>query len=104
VIEKRNLEIKEAEHKANQAVIVQDTEKTITNALKVEKKHLESSLRENTELKEIYRTKNEELQQKYEEIFKECEHFKRQIVGIDELRKDRDERLEQLRKEIEELT
>jgi hypothetical protein len=66
----------------------------LVNALKVEKKHLESTLRENTELKDAFRDKNESLQVKFEEIYKECEHYKRQIVGIDELRKDRDERLE----------
>jgi hypothetical protein len=49
----------------------------VTNALKVEKKHLESTLKENTELKDAYRIKNEELQVKYEAIFKECEHYKR---------------------------
>ena len=103
-IEKRNIDIKEAEYRANQATIVQDTEKMLVAALKVEKKHLESSLKENTELKDAFRAKNEDLQIKYEEIFKECEHYKRQLVGIDELRKDRDERLEQLRKEIEDLT
>ena len=76
----------------------------LVNSLRVEKKHLESTLRETTELKDAFRAKNEDLQNKYEEIFKECEHYKRQLVGIDELRKDRDERLEQLRKEIDELT
>ena len=76
----------------------------LVNALRVEKKHLESTLKENVELKETFRAKNDELQLKYEEIFKECEHYKRQVVGIDELRKDRDERLGQLRKEIDDLT
>jgi predicted nuclease with TOPRIM domain len=76
----------------------------LVSSLRVEKKHLESTLRENIELKDAFRAKNEELQNKYEEIFKECEHYKRQLVGIDELRKDRDERLEQLRKEIDDLT
>lgn len=76
----------------------------LVNALKVEIKHLEATLKENVNLKESFRLQNEDLQQKYEEAFKQCEHFKRQIVGIDELRKDRDERLEQLRKEIDDLT
>jgi len=33
----------------------------LVNALRVEKKHLETTLRENIELKETFRTKNEEL-------------------------------------------
>jgi len=49
----------------------------LVNALRVEKKHLESTLKENVELKETFRAKNDELQLKYEEIFKECEHYKR---------------------------
>ncbi len=55
------MEIKAAEYKASQAIIVQDTEKMLVNALRVEKKHLETTLRENIELKETFRTKNEEL-------------------------------------------
>ena len=44
------------------------------------------------------------LQLKLEEVFKECELNKRQLIGIEELRKDRDSRISALRKEIEDIT
>ena len=40
----------------------------------------------------------------YENLFKEAQIFKRQVVGIDEVKKDRDARLASLRQEIDELT
>lgn len=45
-----------------------------------------------------------ELQARLEEVFKECEQNKRQLIGIEELRQDRDARIGSLRKEIDELT
>lgn len=44
------------------------------------------------------------MQGKYESLFKESESYKRQLVGIEELRKDRDNRIAALRSEIEGLT
>lgn len=40
----------------------------------------------------------------YENLFKEAQIFKRQVVGIDEVKKDRDTRISSLRQEIDELT
>lgn len=54
-------------------------------------------------MKDQYRAKNEELQTKFEEQFKQSEFFKRQIVGIDEIKLDRDTRIAALRKEIDAL-
>jgi len=39
----------------------------------------------------------------YETLFKEAQTFKRQIVGVDEIKKDRDERVKALRLEIDTL-
>ena len=69
-----------------------------------EKKHLEESLLENQTLKEQYRDKNNTLQLKLEQVFKECESNKRKLIGIEELRQDRDARIGALRKEIDDLT
>jgi low affinity Fe/Cu permease len=44
------------------------------------------------------------MQAKFEELFAETEAYKRQIVGIDELRRDRDQRIDTLRADIDELT
>jgi hypothetical protein len=65
--------------------------------LVIEKNHLESSLKENIELKDQYRQKNEQLSEKYEILFKESEFLRREIVAIDELKHDRDTRINSLR-------
>lgn len=44
------------------------------------------------------------MQERLESIFQECEEVKRKVVSCDELRRDRDERISVLRKEIDELT
>ena len=55
-------------------------------------------------LKEQYKSKCEQVQTLYEDLFKESQVFKRQIVGVDEIKKDRDRRVAALREEIEILT
>jgi len=47
--------------------------------------------------------KCEQVQEMYETLFKEAQTFKRQVVGVDEIKKDRDERVAALRVEIEQL-
>ena len=39
----------------------------------------------------------------YERLFKEAQTFKRQIVGVEEIKKDRDERVGNLRNEIDQI-
>ena len=59
---------------------------------------------ENQQLKEQYRAKNIELQTKLETLFKESEANKRQLVGIEELKADRDARLNAVRQELDLVT
>lgn len=47
--------------------------------------------------------KCDQVQEMYEALFKEHQTFKRQIVGVDEIKKDRDQRVNALRLEIEQL-
>ena len=39
----------------------------------------------------------------YETLFKEAQTFKRQIVGVEEIKKDRDERVKSRRTELDTL-
>ena len=39
----------------------------------------------------------------YEKLYRESQNYKRDIVGIDEIKKDRDYRLEKLREEVDQL-
>lgn len=52
------MDLREVEHKAAQAALVQQSEKALIVGLQTEKKHLEKSLKENQALKENYREKN----------------------------------------------
>ena len=102
-IEEKNLQIKDTEQKVNQLILIQESEKALINGLQSEKAHLELTLKENMALKEQYRMKCDYVQEMYEVLFKEAQTFKRQIVGVDEIKKDRDQRVNALRLEIEQL-
>ena len=39
----------------------------------------------------------------YESLFKEAQNYKREMVGVEEIKKDRDERVDTLRNEIDGL-
>ena len=47
--------------------------------------------------------KCDQVQEKYEKLFKEAQTFKKQIVGVEEIKKDRDARVNSLRTEIDAL-
>ena len=40
----------------------------------------------------------------HEDVFQEMQDYKKQLVGIQELKKDRDDRIERLREEFESVT
>ena len=86
-----------------QMLLVQESEKAFINGLQSEKAHLELTLKENLALKEQYKMKHGQVQQMYENLFKEAQTFKRQIVGVDEIKKDRDERVSALRMEVNQI-
>lgn len=44
------------------------------------------------------------MQKKYETLFKDAQSYKRQIIGVDEIKKDRDTRIKILRDDLEDLT
>lgn len=52
-------------------------------------------------MKEQFTMKCDQLQEMYETLFKETQQFKRQIVGVEEIKKDRDNRVKDLRAEVE---
>lgn len=51
----------------------------------------------------MYKEKSERLHELHEKVFVEMQEYKKQIVGIQEIKKDRDDRIEKLREEYEEL-
>ena len=55
-------------------------------------------------MKDQYKEKCAALSDQLETIFKESQNYKRNLVGIEEIRADRDKRIADLRQEIEEIT
>ena len=51
-----------------------------------------------------YREKSERLQKLNEDMFNEMQDYKMQLVGVQEIKKDRDDRIDRLRAELDALT
>ncbi len=52
-------------------------------------------------MKDQYQSKCEETHEMYEKLYREAQTYKRDIVGVEEIKKDRDERIENFRSEID---
>jgi hypothetical protein len=50
-----------------------------------------------------YREKSERLEKLNEDMFREMQEYKMQLVGVQEIKRDRDDRLDKLRQELEQL-
>jgi hypothetical protein len=83
--------------------MVEESEKALLNALTSEKRHLELSLKESENVKEQYKIKCDESQASFENLFKEVMVLKRQKIAVDEIKRDRDQRLKLCRDEIDYL-
>jgi uncharacterized protein (DUF2344 family) len=81
-----------------------ESDKAVMQGLESEKSHLQVTLKENISLKEQYRNKCDSLQNRFENLFKESSINKSKIVEIDEIKKDRDMRIKELREEIEQIS
>ena len=62
------------------------------------------SLTENRTLKDQYYEKSEQVQRKYQDLFDKLNAIQKDVVAIDEIKRDRDERLGQLRDELDKVT
>ena len=83
--------------------LARESDRALMTSLENEKKHLEMALKESQQLKNQYQSKCEETHEMYEKLYKEAQTYKRDIVGVNEIKKDRDERIENLRNEINEM-
>jgi chromosome segregation ATPase len=77
---------------------------TSTNdGLLSEKKHLTLELKETRTLQKSYEKKCHELMAELNTVTTDYQNIKRQVVGHDELNKEREERIERLKTELAEL-
>lgn len=75
----------------------------MVDGLTSEKTHLELSLREANDQRVHYREKAERLETLNEDMFREMQEYKMQLVGVQEIKRDRDDRLDKLRQELDQL-
>ena len=104
MIDKKDYKIKDMDQVFNTLRLKNEAAQATINSLEGEKQHLQLSLKENRTLKDQYYEKSETIQQKYQELFEKLNLIQKDVVAIDEIKRDRDERLNQLREELDELS
>ena len=77
-----------------------DSEKALINSLIAERDHLRINLKENVEMKEKFKLTSEKLEDDMNKMFKELVNLRRDKIGVDEIKKDRDARVKSMRAEI----
>lgn len=85
----------------NQMRLNVESDKARIKCLESEKSHLEIINRENVSFKEKYKAKCEQLEDKIMELNRESSVFKKDIVAIDELKRDRDIRIKEIRSDLD---
>ena len=103
-LEKKDYQIKDMDQVFNTLRLKNEAYAAEIKGLESEKSHLELSLSENRILKDQYYEKSETVQKKYQELFDRFNFIQKDIVAIDELKRDRDERIGQLRNELDEVS
>ena len=73
------------------------------SGLKNEKQHLQLELKETKQLQKVYEKKCGELMTEINKINVEFQESKREIIGFGEIQKERDERIDKLKRELREL-
>jgi len=73
------------------------------SGLKNEKQHFSLELKETKDLLKIYETKCGELMNEINRLNVEYQESKREIIGFGEIQKEREDRIERLKKELREL-
>jgi len=102
-IGQKDYELKSHEQKLSSLRLQNQQHESTINGLLLEKKHLELSCAENKAMKEQYLKKSEDVQKKYEDCFDQLNTILTDKCAIDEIKKDRDERINKLREEFDEL-
>ena len=100
-IQKKDYDLKSYDQRLNNYRLKEDADLATIKGLESEKLHLELSLAENRQLKDQYFEKSEISQQKYQELFDQLNNIQKEIVAVDELKRDRDERIGALRDELD---
>jgi DNA repair protein SbcC/Rad50 len=102
-LEQKSLQLKNFEKEANEQRLKLEANQALIDGLTSDKYHLELSLKEANDQRIQYRDKSERLQKLNEDTFNEMQEYKMQLVGVQEIKKDRDDRLDKLRSELDEI-
>lgn len=99
----KSLALKTVEKEANEQKLRLEANQALIDGLTSEKYHLDLSLKEANDQRVQYRDKSERLQRMNEDMFNEMQDYKMQLVGVHEIKKDRDDRIDRLRGELDAL-
>lgn len=80
-----------------------DVLETVIEGLKNEKTHIVLELKETKDLQKIYENKCASLMKEINKVSVEFQESKREIIGFGEIQKEREERIDKLKKELREL-
>jgi len=102
-LEQASLSSKGLERDLTEVRLRLEGSQALLEGLTSEKTHLELSLKEANDQRIQYREKAERLDKLNEDMFREMQEYKMQLVGVQEVKRDRDDRLDKLRAELEDI-
>jgi predicted nucleic acid-binding Zn-ribbon protein len=104
IIERKDYQIKDMDQVFNTLKLKNEAAQAQIKGLEGEKAHLELSLNENRTMKDKFYERSEIKQREYQDLLEKFNIVQKDVVAINEIKRDRDERIKQLRDELEETT
>lgn len=103
IIHDKDTRIKDADQVQNTQKLKIEAHLATIKGLEGEKQHLELSLNENRTMKDKYYERSEIKQREYQELLEKHNLVQKDVVAINEIKRDRDERIQSFRDELDEL-
>lgn len=103
MIHDRDTQIKDMDQVFNTLKLKIEAAQATIKGLEGEKQHLELSLNENRTMKDKYYERSEIKQREYQELLEKHNLVQKDVVAINEIKRDRDERIASFREELDEI-
>jgi len=103
LIHDRDTQIKDMDQVFNTLKLKIEAAQATIKGLEGEKQHLELSLNENRTMKDKYYERSEIKQREYQELLEKHNLVQKDVVAINEIKRDRDERIASFREELDEI-
>ena len=97
IIEKKDYQIKDMDQVFNTLKLKNEAAQAAIKGLEGERQHLELSLNENRTMKDKFYERSEIKQREYQDLLEKFNIVQKDVVAINEIKRDRDERIRDLR-------